>query len=69
MDRMAIEILHGRSGSAKQNVAVLRSYGDKKSQEQSLPEMKTIKPGAKENAVFTARGNMQLLTDLLYNSS
>ncbi|KAL6479356.1 hypothetical protein MHYP_G00127890 [Metynnis hypsauchen] len=43
LDGMVIEILHGRGGSAKQNVAVPRSYGDKKSQEQSLPELKTIK--------------------------
>lgn len=40
---IVIKILHGRRSSAKQNVAVLRSYRDENSQEWSLFELKTIK--------------------------
>lgn len=62
---IVIKILHGRSSSAKQNVAVLRSYGDENSQEWSLSELKTIK---RKNGAPTACSNV-LNQSFMYNST
>lgn len=62
---IVIKILHGCSSSAKQNEAVLRSYGDENGQEWSLSELKTIKW---KNGALTAWSNV-LNQSFMFNST